>query len=64
MWQQNPQYNLDVLQYDLTKRRLWDGTVKALFGVIRVDGVAYRFMGPTAETTTPTINQTSVQVSI
>lgn len=27
----------------------WDGTVKALVGLVRIDGTAYRFMGPEGE---------------
>eukprot|EP01087_Luapelamoeba_hula_P009335 TRINITY_DN2407_c0_g1_i1.p1 TRINITY_DN2407_c0_g1~~TRINITY_DN2407_c0_g1_i1.p1 ORF type:complete len:693 (-),score=120.69 TRINITY_DN2407_c0_g1_i1:52-2130(-) len=43
--------------------RYWDGTVKCLYGVIRVDGRAYRFMGPDDNFLTPTIQQTSVVVA-
>eukprot|EP00027_Filamoeba_sp_ATCC50430_P018881 CAMPEP_0168578218 /NCGR_PEP_ID=MMETSP0413-20121227/21212_1 /TAXON_ID=136452 /ORGANISM="Filamoeba nolandi, Strain NC-AS-23-1" /LENGTH=717 /DNA_ID=CAMNT_0008612043 /DNA_START=1 /DNA_END=2154 /DNA_ORIENTATION=+ len=42
--------------------RLWDGAVKALVGMIRIDGHVYRFMGPKDIGVNDVLPQKSVQV--
>eukprot|EP01116_Phalansterium_solitarium_P005885 TRINITY_DN180_c2_g1_i1.p1 TRINITY_DN180_c2_g1~~TRINITY_DN180_c2_g1_i1.p1 ORF type:complete len:689 (-),score=250.82 TRINITY_DN180_c2_g1_i1:82-2148(-) len=53
--QNDPYMNIWSMSDNLydTWPALWDGTIKALSGIIRIDGSAYRFMGPADGRTLP-----------
>eukprot|EP01137_Pigoraptor_chileana_P036019 Opistho-2@30929 len=54
--------NADCLTDDWARH--WSGPVMAMLGMARIDGVTYRFMGPSSATTVlvPAMQQTSVKV--
>jgi hypothetical protein len=56
-------YNGDSTPFP-TLFRLWTGTIKAFTGLVRIDGTAYRFMGPAVKPNNnpPPMSQLSVQV--
>jgi hypothetical protein len=63
----DPQFSVWSPSVNLTESfsMQWTGAIKALVGMIRIDGQAYRFMGPENQaggTIPPAIAQTDVQV--
>eukprot|EP01097_Dermamoeba_algensis_P005626 TRINITY_DN3572_c0_g1_i1.p1 TRINITY_DN3572_c0_g1~~TRINITY_DN3572_c0_g1_i1.p1 ORF type:complete len:730 (+),score=190.06 TRINITY_DN3572_c0_g1_i1:105-2294(+) len=60
----DPYISIWSFQSTLTEdfTRHWSGTTKALVGILRIDGIAYRFMGPSSVGTNNAMQQTDLKV--